>query len=81
MLKEATTPINVVIQSDTNTFVTVRQVGELGQFTERSVSLLPGDYVATGRRDGYRDVRQEFQVRFGQKIPVIVVACSDQVKF
>jgi len=54
-------------------------VGELGTFNQKQIALKPGNYVAVGNRNGYRDVRVEFQVtQQGLSSPVVVV-CKEPV--
>jgi len=78
-LERATEPVTVHLQSDGLTRVTVYQVGELGQFTNETLDLTPGTYVAVGIRAGYRDVREEFTVGFDGQSPVITVQCMEEV--
>jgi len=79
LLEAARTPQTVTIVSDGQTEVTLARIGRLGQFQEREVKLLPGDYAAVGTRDGYRDVRREFKVRPGEAPDEIVVICRETV--
>lgn len=79
LLEEALIPVEVELVSDNATRVTIYQVGELGQFTSRRISLKPGRYVAVGTRPGYRDVREEFLVGFGNDPGPISVQCQEQV--
>ncbi|HBX36538.1 MAG TPA: hypothetical protein DEG76_04255 [Pseudohongiella sp.] len=71
----------VTLVSDNATAVTIYQIGELGTFQQTSVMLRPGRYVAVGTRPGYRDVRQEFVVGFGQAPGTVTVniQCNEQV--
>ena len=65
LLDEASMPVPVTLYSDGETQVIVypmNQIGELGTFTSKSLSLPPGQYTAIGRRAGYRDVRIAFKV-------------------
>jgi transcriptional regulator of heat shock response len=78
-LERAQVPVNVQLQSDGATTVTVYRVAELGMFTNHTLSLMPGEYVAVGVRPGYRDVRQEFVVGLDGQVPVITVACSEAI--
>lgn len=78
-LARAETPVRVSLQSDNATHVTIYRVGELGTFTERSVELAPGRYVAVGKRPGYRDVRREFLLVPGETPPPVVIRCEDPV--
>jgi hypothetical protein len=73
------TEMPVQLRSDGKTDVIVFRVGSLGSFAERSLSLLPGDYVAVGRRDGFRDVRVEFSLRPGQSTAPVVVQCGQKI--
>lgn len=62
MLDLARQPVEVTLRSDNQTQVTLYQVGILGKFEETSLTLLPGEYVAVGTREGYRDVRVQFTI-------------------
>lgn len=79
LLQEARIPVDVQLVSDSATSVTVYQVGELGQFDSRVLSLLPGSYVAVGTRPGFRDVRAEFEVGFGKQSQQIRIQCNEPV--
>jgi tetratricopeptide (TPR) repeat protein len=72
-------PVNVVLQSDGMTSVTLLRMGELGMFTSHALDLTPGSYVAVGVRMGYRDVRQEFVVTIDGQAPVVNVACNEAI--
>lgn len=78
-LARALIPVDVQLQSDGMTNVTVYRVAELGMFTSHTLTLTPGQYVAVGVRPGYRDVRQEFIVGIDGQVPVITVACSEAI--
>ena len=78
-LQFASAPVAVELQSDNATQVTVFRVGDLGAFSQKQLSLKPGNYVAVGNRSGYRDVRVEFQVTHkGLSSPVTVI-CREPV--
>ncbi len=79
LLERARVPVTVQLQSDGMTTVTVYRVGELGLFTEQTLSLLPGEYTAVGVRAGYRDVRQDFIISLDGQTPVITVACTEAI--
>jgi len=78
-LEAAQNPETVTLVSDGKTRVTLYKVGELGRFQERRLELLPGDYVAVGSREGYRDVRREFRVRPGEAPEEVIVICKETV--
>ena len=75
-MDRATTPVEVTFRSDNETEVTLNRVGILGRFEETRLTLLPGDYVAVGTREGYRDVRVQFTIKADQPPgqPVLVSA-------
>lgn len=77
LVDAARTPVPVTLQSDGLTEVTVFTVASLGKFTEKTLDLRPGDYIAQGSRKGYRDVRVEFSIRPGQAPDRIVVICKE----
>lgn len=76
----AAAPRNVVFYSDNKTAVTIFKVGELGLFANKTLRLKPGQYVALGTRQGYRDVRVEFDVvaSAGEISPVNVI-CQELI--
>ncbi len=80
-ITRARTPVAVTLVSDSLTNVTVYRVGELGRFDQRSLSLIPGTYVAVGKRDGFRDVRVEFNVSASQADAMITVRCDQKLAF
>ena len=77
----ARTPVPINLQSDNLTTVTIYRLGALGSFDNREVSLLPGQYTAIGKRDGYRDVRVEFEVKPATQGPIIKIQCNQQFAF
>ena len=79
LLALATMPVTVQLRSDNLTLVTLYKVGELGYFTSKSQSLRPGNYVAVGRRDGYRDVRVEFFVYPDKAMEPVVISSSEKI--
>lgn len=79
LLESARVPIEVTFHSDNLTAVTLLRQGELGLFDQKTVALTPGRYVAIGSRTGYREVREEFVVGFGQTPETVVVQCEERV--
>lgn len=77
----ARTPVVITIMSDGLTDVTLYRVGELGRFAQHSLSLIPGSYVAVGKRDGFRDMRVEFKVSAAQADAKITVRCEQKLAF
>lgn len=79
LLENSQVPRTVTLVSDNLTEVTVLREADLGLFEQTTLSLIPGNYVAIGRRAGYREVRKEFTVGFGQTPERIVVRCEERV--
>ena len=79
LLRLASTPIAIELQSDELTEVTVYRVGELGTFAQTTLELRPGTYTAIGSRDGYRDVRQTFTILPGRPLEPVRVECSEPI--
>ncbi len=69
----------VSLRSDDKTDVTVYRVGHFGQFSERRLALLPGDYTAVGTRAGFRDVRIRFHVPPSGEETTVVIRCVDKI--
>ncbi len=78
-LTAAVTPVPIQLVSDNYTEVALLKVGELGRFSTKNLTLKPGNYVATGIRPGYRDVRLEFQVTGESPAEPISIICTDPV--
>lgn len=78
-VKRSDSPVQVALQSDNATQVTIYRVGALGAFEQRSLELVPGNYVVVGTRPGYRDVRREINVVPGAALPPVVIRCEDKI--
>jgi hypothetical protein len=72
-------PVRVEIASDNSTRVSVAPVGDLGTFSLRALDLPPGQYVVIGRREGFRDVRQELSISPGQQRAAVSVQCTERI--
>lgn len=79
LLEQARKPITVKLESDGITDVTLYRVNPLGKFVSHTLELLPGEYVAVGVREGYRDVRREFIVPIGAAAPLVSVICNEAI--
>ncbi len=79
LLESSQLPIDVQLRSDNITEVTLLRIGNLGVFQETAVSLKPGRYVVVGKRPGFREVREEFTVGFGQTPDAVIVQCDEPV--
>lgn len=78
ILVNAQKPQSVVLHSDNLTRVSIFKLGEFAPFTEKTLQLKPGKYIAEGIRPGYRDVRVEFTVLGAGSAP-IVVQCQEPI--
>ena len=72
-------PVQIALQSDNATQVTIYRIGTLGAFEQRSLELAPGNYVVVGTRPGYRDVRREINVVPGVVPSPVVIRCEDKI--
>ena len=77
-LAYASTPVSVTIQSDGLTDITLLRVKRLGTLSNQSLALRPGRYTAIGMRNGYRDVRVQFEVRPDQA-NAVEVRCVETI--
>jgi len=78
ILLKAQQPQTVVLRSDKLTRVRIFKYGEFAPFTEKTLQLKPGKYIAEGIREGYRDVRVEFTV-LGSGTAPVVVQCRETI--
>jgi tetratricopeptide (TPR) repeat protein len=78
-LEQLTVEVRVAITSDNSTHVSLAPVGDLGRFNSRTLELPPGHYTLTGRRDGFRDVRYEFEIAPGQVAKALSVQCTERI--
>lgn len=79
LLVAAVSVVEVELQSDNLTEVTLFRVAELGRFQRTVVKLRPGRYVAAGTRKGFRDVRVEFTVTGKPLADPVVVRCEEPI--
>jgi Tfp pilus assembly protein PilF len=78
-LAAAAKPVSVQLRSDGKTEVSVYRIGPLGKFTSHALELKPGRYVAVGTRDGYRDVRHDFEVAAGAQDVSVEIRCEERL--
>jgi tetratricopeptide (TPR) repeat protein len=78
-LEMAKTLLLVAFRSDNSTKVTLLKNSMLGTFKEKKLLLKPGNYIATGSREGYRDVRIEFKVTPKEGPFSIEIACREPI--
>jgi hypothetical protein len=73
-----TQPIQIKVLSDTLTDVVIIRKADYGKFDFITINLAPGHYIATGIRNGYRDVRINFSVIPGKELAIEVV-CTEKI--
>jgi tetratricopeptide (TPR) repeat protein len=79
LIEIASTPVRVVIESDSLTDIVIFHVGRLGTFARHELNLRPGIYTAVGSRAGFRDVRVRFEVVPGNTEKPVVVRCTESL--
>ena len=73
-----TTPVEITIRSDNRTEVRIRPGRALGTFKEHRLAVFPGNYVLSGRRPGYREVRLSIAVPPGSDPQSVAVVCDER---
>ena len=79
IIRLASTPINIVINSDNLTDIVLYRKGSLGKFDTKTIELRPGNYTIVGNRNGYRDVRLNFEILPGLENMNIAVECKEKI--
>ena len=78
-IEAARTPVPVRIVSDEETEIGIRGVGTVGRVRERTIDLLPGQYVFEGKRRGYRSKLVDVVVQANLDAPVEVrIVCDER---
>ncbi len=81
LLQQVKRPVQINLTSDKQTEVTIYKVAKLGSFEKTSLQLLPGQYVAVGIREGYRDVRVEISIHLEGGPQTIDIRCKEKIAF
>lgn len=79
ILAQSKLPIDIEILSDDLTHITIYRIGDIGHFTNKNMSLKPGEYTLIGSRNGYRDIRKVVTLIPGSKNNKILVKCVEKV--
>lgn len=79
MLQDYTTPLEIIVLSDTHTFVEVKSEGQVGAVAEKTIQLLPGDYIFEGKRKGFVTIRVPVALRPGDSGKRISVIADEQI--
>ncbi|MFT4713812.1 MAG: serine/threonine protein kinase [Candidatus Azotimanducaceae bacterium] len=72
-------PVELDIQSDNKTDVTVYRIATLGKINQTRIELIPGSYTIVGTRKGYRDVHENLTLLGGRGIISVDVSCSEKI--
>ena len=78
-LTSYTTPLDIIVVSDNVTFVEVKSVGQVGTVAQKTIQLLPGDYVFIGKRKGYVTIQVSVALRPGDSGKEILVIAHEQI--
>lgn len=73
------TPLEIIVLSDSQTFVEVKSVGQVGAVDQKTIQLLPGDYIFEGKRKGYVTARVPVKLRPGDSGIKISVIADEQI--
>lgn len=73
------TPVPVVLVSDSLTSIVIYKVGRQGTFARKELELRPGTYTVVGSRSGYRDVRKRLEVPPGTTPEPLTVRCEEAI--
>lgn len=74
-----TTPLDIIVVSDNVTFVEVKSVGQVGTVAQKTIQLLPGDYVFVGKRKGYVTIQVPVALRPSDSGKEVSVIAHEQV--
>ena len=78
-LTSYTTPLDIIVVSDNLTFVEVKSIGQVGMVAQKTIQLLPGDYVFVGKRKGYVTIQVPVALRPGDTGKEISVIAHEQI--
>lgn len=73
-----TTPVHIHLTSDRKTRIMIRPGGNLGAFKTKQIKVMPGHYVIQGRREGFREVRQEVTLEPGSGITQLTIKANER---
>lgn len=79
LIKRMSVPVAVSITSDGQTQLLLHRIRRLGTLSQTSLTLRPGEYVISGSRDGYRDIRRTLTIQPGEKQVDIDVRCEEPI--
>jgi len=79
LVEAYSTDIDIFIQSDGLTFVSVRSIGQVGLTKGRTIKLKPGRYTFEGKRDGFQSKRIDVDIPPGSQSITVTVIADDPI--
>ena len=79
LIKIASIPMKVILESDELTEITIFKVAQIGSFQQKMVSLRPGIYTARGSRKGFMDETIRFRVEPNKQNQIFRIICSKKI--
>ncbi|HET8807189.1 MAG TPA: hypothetical protein VFM76_02310 [Methylophaga sp.] len=79
VLAAANQPVAVNINSDNQTFISVRGVGNVGVIDAKTIQLKPGNYTFEGKRTGYKSKLIEVEVPLDQAAISVTLICDEAI--
>lgn len=77
-IDQYSSPVEIEINSDGNTYITVLGIGHVGEHKQKVIELTPGNYVLQGKRDGYRSKRLELIVKANTPSSITLI-CDERI--
>ena len=77
LLNQYRDPVDVVLRSDNATDIVISNVGRLGFFAEKTLSLRPGTYTIRGSQNGCRDLYLSVEVLPG--LEPLDLSCPERI--
>ncbi len=79
VLAAANQPVSVKINSDNQTFISVRGVGNVGVIDTKTIQLKPGNYTFEGKRTGYKSKLIEVEVPLDEPSVSVTLICDEAI--
>lgn len=79
LLKQAQTPVPVILESDNQTDIAIYHLGRIGSFFSKEILLKPGTYTVVGSKVGYRDVRKIIRIESSGGDYRFTIRCEEPI--
>lgn len=73
------TPVAVTVNSDNQTYISVRGVGNVGVVDSKVIQLKPGQYTFEGKRTGYKSKLKEVLIPYEQTQFSLTLVCDEPI--